>query len=102
MTATAIRVKPPAIRRRGVALSPFYQAIAERMPQADIMQKHRTKGRLSSSTFLVECADDDKGDYVPIGIVMWHDDGSAVRITEVDIDDGTIPELAADLRKRSP
>lgn len=102
LTASAIRVKPPAIRRRGVALSPFYKAISDEMPDVDITQKHKTKGRLSASTFLVECAGGDKDDYVPIATVMWQDDGNAIRITEVDIDEAAPPKLAKALRKLSP
>lgn len=63
MIEIAIRVKPPATRRRGGALSLFYKAISDKMPDVDITQKHRTKGRLSASTFLVERADADKDDY---------------------------------------
>lgn len=98
MSATAVRVKLPAIRRRAVALTPSYKAISGEMPEVDITQKHRTKGRFSASTFLVECAEDD---YVPTVTVMWQDGGSTIRITEVDIDGGAPPRLVAALWKLS-
>lgn len=102
MVATAIRIKPPAIRWRGVALSPYGQAFAAEMPDVGITQKHRTKGRHSASTFLVEFADEDKDDYVPVVTIKWQDDGDSITVSEVDVDDAAPPKLAEALRKLAP
>lgn len=45
----AFRVKPPAIRQRGLAFSPFYQAIERSVPSVQITQNHRAKGRFCAS-----------------------------------------------------
>lgn len=68
-------MKPPAIRRRGVALSPSYQAVESAFQDVGITQKHKTKGRSSATTFFVECADDDNGDFVAVATVFWKDTG---------------------------
>lgn len=87
LKAAAIRVEPPAIRRRGVALSPFYQAIENAFPDVMVTQNHRTKATRSASTFLVECAADGMDEFIPVATVMWRDIGTEVVITECDVDD---------------
>lgn len=99
LKASAIRVKPPAVRRRGVALSPFCKAIEDDFPNVEITQKHRTKGRASAATFLVECAAEDADEFISVATVMWRDTGSEVVITEVEVDDATPPDLAETLRR---
>lgn len=81
----------------------FFQAITiMEIPDVDIIQKHRTKGRYSASTFLVGCVDDDKDDYIPVVTIMWQDDSRAISISDVDIDEAAPPKLAEALRKFSP
>lgn len=101
MTAKPIRVNPPAIRRRGVAMKPFYVAAEEAFPNVEIVQRHRTKKGSSASIFLVECAADDADEFVPVVTVLWRDDGSSIEITEVDIDGSAPKGLAKVLHKLS-
>lgn len=95
LKAAAIRVKPPGIRRRGIALSIFYKVIGDAFSDIEITQEHRTKGSNSASTLLAECAADDAGEFIPVVMVIWHGTGSEA----VDVD-GATPQATADaLRK---
>lgn len=90
MTAKPIRVTPPpAIRRRGVALRPFYVAVEAACPNVEIVQWRHTA-----------CIDADE--YMPVVKVLWLDDGSAVAFTEVEIDDSAPKGLAKALRELLP
>lgn len=99
LKAAAIRVKPPAIRRRGVARSPFFKDIVHAFPDVTVAQRHRTKGTMSASTCLVECADADADEIIPVAMVMLRDTGAEVIITECDIVDSAPKELADALGK---
>lgn len=62
-------------------------------------QKHRTKGKSSTSSFLVECAADDAEDFRPIFTVMWNDGGPELHVIEFDVDVAAPQSLADALRK---
>lgn len=103
MQAKTIRVKPPAIRRRDVALRPFYQAVEDAFPNVEIVQKHRTKGGSSASTFLVECAAEGADEFMPVAtVVMWRDIGTEIVVTDVDCEDIAPDGLVSALRKLTP
>lgn len=75
-------------------LPPGNQAVERAYPEADMTQKHRMRGRQSATTFLVECADADADDYLPVLTVMWRDHGDAIVVSEY--------ELVAALKKLCP
>lgn len=90
-------MNPPAIRRRGVALSPYYQAVESAFPDVEITQKHTTKGRSSATTFFVECADGDKDEFVAVATVFWKDTGNEVQIIDCEAAAGTPASLVSAL-----
>lgn len=68
------------------------------MPDVEITQQHRTKGRASASTFLVECAVEDAGEFMPVAMVSWYDTCLEMMISEVDVGDATHKAWANALR----
>lgn len=99
LKAHVIRVKPPVVRRRGVAFSPYHQAIAAAFTEVEITHKHKTKGKPSATTFFVECADGGKDDFVRMAAVLWTDSGSEVDIVDCEAGLGALATLAGALRK---
>lgn len=101
MKAKAIRVKCPAVRRRGIALSPYCQAVESAFPDVEITQKHKTRGRSSATAFFVDSADIDKDDFIAVATVLWTDNGTVVEILACEPALGPPKSLVASLKELS-
>lgn len=76
LKASAMRVKPPAIRRRGVDSRSLYQAIGCACPDVEITVTLHAHGKPSASTFHVERGRGPRRVHMPIAALTWKDAGA--------------------------